>query len=116
MAASRAHRGCRRGIVVTLEALTIDDTAPAGIAGHAVTDISLATYFALVGEGRVGDQRASQKYDVGSAVGEGCFTLVRVGDIADTTGCYLGCNFPQLGDVIEVGMTLAVSIGKVLIQ
>ena len=37
-------------IIVTLEALSIDDTAPAGIAGHAVTDISFATYLALVGE------------------------------------------------------------------
>mgnify|MGYP007000298727 CR=1 len=58
-------------IVITFEPTSVDDATPTGIARDAVTDISLPALLAFSWKGRISDQRASEKYQICSAVTEG---------------------------------------------
>ena len=84
--------GAHSGIVVAGQPVAIDNAAPAGVARHAVADISLPTLLTLVWEGGVGDQWTSQKDQIGSTVRQCGLAFIGIGDVANRTRGDIGRN------------------------
>ena len=103
-------------IVIAFEPTSVDDATPTGIAGDAVTDISLPALLAFSRKGRISDQRASEKYQICRAVTEGCLALVGIRDVTDCTSQYVRSRLTKGCDVGQIRVPLSVRIGQVSIQ